>query len=154
MVDGGESTTWAVSLAALAGPFQALARLTEFARTVPSPPFLGVCALCFLSGSMWLLSVAGGAAPLLAAVAMYGIANGMLTVVRSVSLMDAAGPQAYARASGLALSPALGARAAGPVLAASALAGGVSYETLFQLLGAAGIMALVLFLGSDLLERR
>ncbi len=37
LVDSGESTVWAAGLAALAGPFQAAARLSELAPSVPSP---------------------------------------------------------------------------------------------------------------------
>lgn len=153
MVEGGESVSWAVGLAALAGPFQVLARLTEFAPSVPSIALSGAGALFCLALSMWSLATPGEGAALVAAVAAYGAANGMLTIVNSASIMDAAGAQEYARASGLALSPALGARAAGPLLAAAMLSLGVPYEHLFRFLSAAGIASLALFVCSGFFKK-
>jgi predicted MFS family arabinose efflux permease len=148
LIERGDSIAWAVSLAALAGPFQVLARLTEFAPRVPSISLSGATALSCLALSMWTLAAGKGAA-LVAAVAAYGMANGMLTIVRSASLMDVVGPSGYARASGMTQSPALVARAAGPFLAATVLSEGVTYEDLFGLLGASAVASLVLFMASS-----
>jgi predicted MFS family arabinose efflux permease len=148
LVGRGDSMAWAVTLAALAGPFQVLARLTEFAPRVPSISLSGATALSCLALSMWTLAAAGHGIALVAAVAAYGMANGMLTIVRSASLMNVAGKEGYARASGMTQSPALIARAAGPFLAATMLAAGFTYEHLFGFLGAAAVAALILFMGS------
>jgi len=46
------------------------------------------------------------------------------------------------------LSPALGARAAGPILAAALLSSGVTYEGIFLILTLAVVLSLALFLGA------
>ena len=145
LVDSGESTVWAAGLAALAGPFQAAARLSELAPSVPSPHLSGFVAFSLLALSMFALAAPRGGVAMIAAVAAYGMANGALTIVRSATLMEAAGPHSYIRSSGLVLSPSLGARAVGPVLAAWMLSSGVTYEALFLILTLLALLALALF---------
>lgn len=149
LVESGESTVWAAGLAALAGPFQVAARLSEFAPVIPSSHLSGVIAISLLALSMWALVAPGGGVAVVAAVAAYGMANGALTIVRSASLMQVAGPQGYVRSSGLVPSPSLVARAAGPILAAAMLSSGLTYEGLFLILTIAAVLSLGFFIRAN-----
>ncbi len=136
-------------LAALAGPFQVAARLSEFAPVIPSSHLSGVIALSLLALSMSALAVPAAGVAVIAAVAAYGMANGALTIVRSASLMESTGHLDYVRSSGLVLAPSLVARAAGPILAAAMLSSGVTYEGLFLILTIAAVLSLGFFIRAN-----
>ncbi len=108
--------TW---MAALAGPVQVLGRALEFqlgehwpiSRTGSLAQLLVVGALLLL----WWPTVPALALGL--AVALYGASNGVMTIVRGVSIRERFGAEQYAAASGALMGPAIICRAAGPLLA-------------------------------------
>ncbi|OYW21215.1 MAG: hypothetical protein B7Z52_01165 [Burkholderiales bacterium 12-64-5] len=108
--------TW---LAALAGPVQVLGRALEFRFGEQWPiARTGNAALCLVVGGLLLFW--WPMAPALAlgvAVGLYGASNGVMTIVRGVSIRERFGAEQYAAASGALMGPAIICRAAGPLLA-------------------------------------
>jgi MFS family permease len=91
-----------------------------------------------------VLAVSGGNASLAAFACLFGVGNGISTLLRASTVAELYGPDRYGRVSGvLALFSALG-RAAGPVIASLALAALGSYEPVF------GGLALLLALAAGL----
>lgn len=130
----------ATALAALAGPVQVLGRGLQFrwgaqwpiTRTANVAQLLVVVALGLL---LW---PAGPLVALGAAVALYGASNGVMTIVRGVSIRERFGAAQYAAASGALMGPAILCRAAGPLLAALVLSYGEGYE---PVIGSLGVLA-------------
>jgi predicted MFS family arabinose efflux permease len=108
--------TW---MAALAGPVQVLGRALEFRFGEQWPiARTGNAALCLVVGGLLLFW--WPMAPALAlglAVGLYGASNGVMTIVRGVSIRERFGAEQYAAASGALMGPAIICRAAGPLLA-------------------------------------
>ncbi len=113
--------TW---MAALAGPVQVLGRALEFRFGEQWPiSRTGNFALALVVGALFLLWWPRVPALALAAVvALYGASNGVMTIVRGVSIRERFGSEQYAAASGALMGPAIICRAAGPLLASLLLA--------------------------------
>lgn len=112
----GAEATW---LGALAGPVQVLGRGLEFrlgghwpiART-------GRVALALAITSIALFTIPQAPWGVLAvAVSFFGASNGVMTIVRGVSIRQVFGREQYAAASGALMGPALVCRAMGPLIA-------------------------------------
>jgi predicted MFS family arabinose efflux permease len=108
--------TW---MAALAGPVQVLGRALEFRFGEQWPiARTGNLALLLVVGALLLLwSPTVPAVALAVVVALYGASNGVMTIVRGVSIREQFGAEQYAAASGALMGPAIVCRAAGPLLA-------------------------------------
>lgn len=78
---------------------------------------------------------------MIAAVCLFGMGNGMATLVRATALADAYGTAFYGSIAGLAAAFAIGARAVAPVAAAGAYVAFNGYEPLFWLLVACSLVA-------------
>ena len=143
----GLSAHEAAWLAACAGPMQVFGRLVEFrfghrwkaAQTGKVALMLVLPALLGLS--IWpvpMLVVAF-------AVGLYGISNGVMTIVRSVSVAAVFGRESYAWVNGALMGPALVSRAFGPLLAATLVERTGRYEPVLFMLGCFGLISLALF---------
>jgi predicted MFS family arabinose efflux permease len=144
----GATMQQAAWLAAAAGPMQVLGRIMEFtfggrwkasqtgtfALSALFPALLGLS----LSNPPWII--------LFLSIGLYGISNGIMTIVRSLNIVELYGRNQYAQISGAISAPGTISRAIGPVLASLLLlnnAGG--YSAVLMLLAAMAILALFLF---------
>jgi MFS family permease len=143
----GLASHQAAWLAAFAGPMQVLGRVLEFrlgGRWRPS--HLGIAALTAVIPA--LLGLATGHTPwfaILLCIGLYGIGNGVMTIVRSLSVADLFGRQHYAQVSGAISAPSTLARAAGPILASAILAFSQAYAAVLMLLALFAVLSLLLF---------
>jgi MFS family permease len=87
------------------------------------------------AGPIWMLVVVGA----------YGVSNGLMTIVGSVSVVELFGREEYPRISGaIGAMPTLG-RAAGPITASLVLARTGSYRTVLAILIVSSIASFLLF---------
>lgn len=114
------SAASAALVGAMIGPMQVTGRVLELAfasRLAAST--IGILAMAFLPLSLWLLGVAGVQWPLLVAFAViYGIGNGVMTIVRGAIAAELFGREAYGAINGAMAAPVIVAKAAGPLVAA------------------------------------
>ena len=116
--DLGHANKLAVFLAALIGPMQVAGRLIE--RSVGqrlSPQRIGVLTFAGLPAALLILAMFGKqawAASLFCA--LYGLTNGVLTILRGTLPQVLFGSCHYGAISGMMAGPALLAKAAGPVV--------------------------------------
>lgn len=112
----GLSDAQAVMIAALVGPMQVLGRLLELGMGRNTRPvhvgtmtftamILGMTALCLLDGSTRLAYVVA---------ALYGISNGLMTIVRGIVPAELYGRDDYTKLLGRLARPAFIARALAP----------------------------------------
>lgn len=116
----GHSTAYAVAIAALIGPMQVVGRLGEMtlARNL-APQFVGKLAFAALPGATLALVAYGSHQLAVAAFcAVYGLSNGILTIVRGTLPQALFGKENYGAISGALSSPALIARAIAPLAVA------------------------------------
>jgi MFS family permease len=143
----GLSAQQAAWLAACAGPMQVLGRLVEFkfghrwtgAQTGKVALSLVLPALLGLA--IWPIPLA----VLMIAVGLFGISNGVMTIVRSVSVVEVFGRESYASVAGALMGPALISRAVGPLLASILMQRVGRYEPVLFALGCCGFAAFALF---------
>ncbi|MDX5362837.1 MAG: MFS transporter [Pseudazoarcus pumilus] len=116
----GLETATAIAAASLIGPMQVLGRILEFtfARNLPAVR-VGLVSLLTMALAMLLLLLAG-AAPLLAfaAACAYGLANGVLSIVRGTVPAELFGREAYGSLMGRLAQPAFFAKAVAPLAVA------------------------------------
>lgn len=116
----GVAAGTAVLLAALIGPMQVAGRLCEmaFARTV-TPQSVGKLTFATLPAALLLLYLGGSQASTAAAFCiLYGLSNGILTIVRGTLPQALFGSEHYGAIAGAMAAPSLLSKAAGPLLAA------------------------------------
>ena len=114
------SAASAALVGAMIGPMQVTGRVLElvFASRL-SASAIGILAMAFLPLSLWLLGIAGVQWPLLVAFAViYGIGNGVMTIVRGAIAAELFGREAYGAINGAMAAPVIVAKAAGPLVAA------------------------------------
>ena len=146
--DHGASPQRAAWLAAAAGPLQVAGRFVEFTfgarwRSIHT----GTVALALLLPALACLLPAGQSTPLLlTAVGLYGISNGVMTIVRGVSIAELFGRDNYAKASGALAAPITLARALGPFLASLLLAYPARYTGVLAALLLIAALSFALFL--------
>lgn len=122
--DLGHSARLAVLMAMLIGPMQVAGRLLERTAARAAPPEL-VGKYCFAALPAALASVLlfGSQAWAIACFCiLYGLSNGVLTIVRGTLPQALFGSANYGAISGAMAGPALVAKAAGPVVGAVLLA--------------------------------
>lgn len=146
----GHSARFAVLVVTLIGPMQVAGRLLE--RTVGhdvSPLLVGKFVFAALPAAVLTLLLFGREAWAVALFCcLYGLSNGVLTIVRGTVPQELFGRENYGAISGAMAGPALLSKAAGP-LAAAMLMGGTSAPTgLVSLLLGCTVMALAFYLAA------
>jgi hypothetical protein len=143
----GAAPGTAVMLAACIGPMQVLGRALEFlSGGALNAKRLGQLALGLIPlalGALWLAAWQ----PLLCGlfIAAYGAGLGLMTIVRATTPLALFGPERYAAFSGALGTPALLARAAGPMGAAWLLGALPNTGSVMLLLAAAAALATAAF---------
>ncbi len=120
----GHSVAVAVFFAALVGPMQVLGRIGEMALAKRiTPQTAGKFTFGVLPVALATLALAG-AQQWVAAIfcVLYGLSNGILTIVRGTVPQTLFGREHYGAISGAMAGPALAAKAAAPLVAAALLA--------------------------------
>lgn len=145
----GLTLAQAAWVGACIGPMQVLGRLLEHRFLSHwQPSRVGVAAMWMLPCALLLLAVAGThIAGLLAFVFLYGLGNGVMTLVRGALPAELYGRAHYGAVNGAMATPVQWAKAAGPVAAALVLARAGGTEQLLWLLAglaaaAAGVFSL------------
>ncbi|WP_034303637.1 MFS transporter [Herbaspirillum sp. RV1423] len=146
--DRGMSAYYAAGIGALIGPMQVLGRILEatFGKNSTTRQ-IGIIAICLLPVALillfapaeWLLIYGLFAA-------MYGIGNGVMTIVRGTLPAELYGREAYGAISGAMATPVTIAFAAGPFVASLLYAAGGGYPgAIVALIGIASLGAGLFF---------
>ncbi len=157
MRGGGITPEDAVWIAALIGPMQVVGRIAEitFGRSLRAAT-VGVVALCLLIAAMLVLlagaRISAGAALVFAVV--YGLSNGVMTIVRGTAPAELFGRAAYGSLLGRLAAPSLVARAAAPVALASLAAPQVSPRGSILVLLLLAVLSVASFIVAIRLARR
>ena len=142
---GLEAAT-AIAAASLIGPMQVVGRILEFtfARNLPAVR-VGLASLVTMLAAMLLLAAAGVAPALAFACACtYGLANGVLSIVRGTVPAELFGREAYGSLMGRLAQPAFFAKAVAPLAVALLIGADEAYGSmavLFAVLMGAAIAA-------------
>jgi MFS family permease len=141
------SAASAALVGAMIGPMQVTGRVLELAfASRLSASTIGILAMAFLPLSLWLLGVAGVQWPLLVAFAViYGIGNGVMTIVRGAIAAELFGREAYGAINGAMAAPVIVAKAAGPLVAALLFAWLGGYDGTLLVLIAVGVISTAVF---------
>lgn len=145
--DRGMSAYYAAGIGAMIGPMQVLGRILEttFGKNATTRQ-IGLVAICLLPAALillfapttWLLMYGLFAA-------MYGIGNGVMTIVRSALPAELYGREAYGAISGAMATPVTIAFAAGPSVAAFLYTLGGGYPGAIVALAGIATLGAVLF---------
>jgi MFS family permease len=142
LLEGGRSASFAALAAGLMGLMQVPGRVVFAAAANVLPRRFEAPAVFLLQAAGLAVLAATTVAPgVIAAVCLFGMGNGMATLVRATAIADAYGSTFYGSITGLAAACATGARAVAPVVAAGAYVAFDGYEPLLWLLVAASILA-------------
>jgi MFS family permease len=142
LLEGGRSAGFAAFAAGLMGLMQVPGRVVFAGAARLLPRRYEAPAVFLLQGAGLAVLAATTAAPgVIAAVSVFGMGNGMATLVRATALADAYGSAFYGGIAGVAAACAIGARAVAPVVAAGAYVAFRGYEPLFWLLVAGSFAA-------------
>ncbi len=144
----GHPATSVVFLAALIGPMQVAGRIGEMAFAGRSRP-VNVGKICFaiLPVALLALLLCGrqlGAVALFCV--LYGLSNGILTIVRGTVPQQLFGARNFGAISGAMAGPSLLAKAAGPLVIAAVVARHPDPALLYGLLLACALASLLFFL--------
>jgi MFS family permease len=135
LLEGGRSASFAAFAAGLMGLMQVPGRLIFVGAARVLPRRHEAPAVFLLQGAGLALLAATTAAPgVIAAVCVFGMGNGMATLVRATAIADAYGSVSYGSIAGVAAACATGARAVAPVAAAGAYVAFNGYKPLLWLL--------------------
>jgi hypothetical protein len=136
-----------VLLAAVIGPMQVLGRVVEFIVGMRfRPARVGLVALALLPVAMVALAAAGTGWPLLIAFAtLYGVSNGVMTIVRAVMPAELLVRESYGAINGALSAPVIVSRAATPIAAAMLWSATGGYGALLWVLVALGLVAMIDF---------
>jgi MFS family permease len=142
LLEGGSSAGFAAFAAGLMGVMQVPGRIV-FAGVVRFLPRRYEAPPVFLLQGVGLAVLASTTASsgVVAAVCLFGMGNGMATLVRATALADAYGSASYGSIAGIAAACATGARAVAPVVAAGAYVAFNGYEPLLWLMVAGSVLA-------------
>jgi MFS family permease len=146
----GQAPGMAVLLATLVGPMQVAGRIGEMtiARGV-APGRIGAYTFAALPAALLLLLLSGAHASLAAAFCvLYGLSNGILTIVRGTIPQALFGREHYGAISGALAAPSLLAKAAGPLAAAAMLGSWGSPLALLAVLLAMSVVSLLFYLAA------
>lgn len=140
------SLSQAAWVGAAIGPMQVLGRLLEYAfLSRMQPSRLGRLVICMLPTALAaLLLTQGVSAGLAVFVLLYGMGNGMITIVRGALPVELYSAERYGLINGAMAAPVLMAKAAGPI-AAALLLGGMGYQGVLALMTVAALCSALLF---------
>jgi MFS family permease len=144
----GQPAAMAVLLAALIGPMQVLGRVGEMtlARDT-APQTVGKLTFAMLPAALLLLALAGSQAWAAALFCvLYGLSNGILTIVRGSIPQALFGRENYGAIAGAMAGPSLLSKAAGPLVAAIVLRHASGPEMLLFVLLAVSLASLACYL--------
>ncbi len=142
LLEGGRSAGFAAFAAGLMGLMQVPGRVVFAGAARLLPRRYEAPAVFLLQGAGLAALAATAAAPgVIAAVSVFGMGNGMVTLVRATALADAYGSAFYGSIAGVAAACATGARAVAPVVATGAYVAFGGYKPLFWLLVAGSFAA-------------
>lgn len=146
----GHSAATAVLLAALVGPMQVAGRIGE--RTLArgkAPQAVGRFVFATLPFGLLALALLGTRAWAVALFCMlYGMSNGVLTIIRGTLPRALFGPRHYGAITGALAAPSLLSKAAGPLIAAAILAGASGKVVLPLVLFGCALASLLLYLSA------
>jgi len=148
--DLGHAAALAVLMAALIGPMQVVGRIGEMtlARNV-LPQTVGKFTFAALPAALLALLLFGTQAWAVAAFCiMYGLSNGIMTIVRGTIPQALFGRENYGAISGAMAGPSLFSKAAGPLVAATVLGASGSPSTLLMVLLAFAVLSLGFYLSA------
>jgi len=146
----GHSAAMAVLVASLIGPMQVLGRIGElaFARHV-QPQAVGKLTFALLPAALLALLFLGEHQFAVAAFCMlYGLSNGILTIVKGTVPQTLFGRENYGAISGALAGPSLLAKAAGPLAAAAIVEADPTPAWLLGILLVVSLLSLVSFLAA------
>ncbi len=151
----GQSTAVAVLLAALVGPMQVAGRVGEMTLARDTPPqTVGKLTFAMLPGALLVLLLFGSAGWAVAVFCvLYGLSNGILTIVRGSIPQVMFGRENYGAISGAMAGPSLLSKAAGPLVAAAVLRQGGGPVVLLSALLAVSLASLAFYLRAVTAER-
>jgi MFS family permease len=137
----------AALVGAMIGPMQVTGRVLEFAfASRLSAATIGILAMAFLPLSLGLLAIAGVEWPLLVAFAViYGIGNGVMTIVRGAIPAELFGRESYGAINGAMAAPVIVAKAAGPLVAALLFTWLGGYDGTILVLLVVGLLSTAVF---------
>jgi MFS family permease len=144
LLEGGRSASFAAFAAGLMGLMQVPGRIV-FATATRSAPRRHEAPAVFLLQAVGLaiLAATTSVPGVIVAVSLFGMGNGMATLVRATALAEAYGSASYGSIGGAAATCATGARAVAPVAAAAAYAVASGYAPLLWVLAAGAAFAAV-----------
>lgn len=148
--DFGHSVAFAVLISTLIGPMQVAGRIGErtLARNA-APQTVGKFTFAALPAALLVLLLMGAQAWAAAVFCiLYGLSNGILTIVRGTIPQALFGRSNYGAISGAMAGPSLLAKAAGPLLAASILRAYPAPLVLLTVLLAVSLVSLLFYLGA------
>lgn len=143
----GITPTQAATIGAMVGPMQVLGRILEttVGRNLSSHK-IGLCAMWLLPLALILLYAPNHWLWMYALFAgIYGISNGVMTIVRGTIPAELYGREAYGAVSGAMGAPVMIAIAAGPFVASLLYTAIGSYMGMLLVLIAVGVLGSVLF---------
>jgi MFS family permease len=144
LMEGGRSASFAAFAAGLMGLMQVPGRLLFAAAEQVLPRRYEAPAVFVLQAiGLAVLAATTGAAGVVVAVCLFGMGNGMATLVRATAIAEAYGSAFYGSIAGIAAGYATGARAIAPVIAAGAYVAFNGYKPLLWLLAATSALAAV-----------
>lgn len=148
MQEVGHAASLAVLLASLIGPMQVAGRLMERASAHRlTPDLVGKLTFAALPAAILTLALFGARAWAAALFCvLYGLSNGVLTILRGTLPQSLFGRDHFGAISGALAGPALLSKAAGPVLAALVLRAPSGPALLLWSLMAAAFLSLLLYL--------
>jgi hypothetical protein len=142
LLEGGRGANFAAFAAGLMGVMQVPGRVA-FATAGRALPRRYEAPAVFLLQGVGLAVLAATTAPpgVIAAVCLFGMGNGMATLVQATAIAEAYGAAFYGSIAGVAAACATGARAVAPVVAAGAYVAFSGYRPLLWLLVAGSVLA-------------
>jgi MFS family permease len=142
LLEGGRSASFSAFAAGLMGLMQVPGRLV-FAGAARLFPRRHEAPAVFLlqAAGLAVLAATTAAPSVIVGVCLFGMGNGMATLVRATAFADAYGPAFYGSIAGIAAACATGARATAPVVAAGAYLAFNGYKPLLWLIVAGAALA-------------
>jgi hypothetical protein len=142
LLEGGRGAGFAAFAAGLMGLMQVPGRIVFAGAANLLPRRYEAPAVFLLQGTgLAVLAATTSAAGVIVAVCLFGMGNGMATLVRATALADAYGSVFYGSIAGIAAACATGARSVAPVVAAGAYVAFHGYKPLLWLLVSGAVLA-------------
>lgn len=147
LLEKGLTTDEAVLVAATVGPMQVFGRLLQLFRGVWfTPARFGTLIFALFPMALTILAFASSGSMLLFVFSLlYGVANGMITILRGTTIPAMFGRRNYGRLNGLLAAPNLLARAVGPIAASLIWATVDGYGPLLWCFIATGTAATIVY---------